>query len=69
MVVWLAAIVTVGVTFVATVMTTGALVAVGCVRHDALLVIITLTRSPVFRVDDVNVFPVAPVITAPFTDH
>jgi hypothetical protein len=51
------------------VITTGELVAVGVVRQLALLVITTVTWSLLFRVDDVNVLPVAPVTGVPFTDH
>jgi hypothetical protein len=45
------------------------LVAVGVVKHPALLVIVTATWSLLLSVVDVNVAPVAPATAVPFTDH
>ena len=66
---WLAAIATVGVTPVVTVIVTGLLVAVGVVRHPALLVITTVTTSLFASVALVKVTPVAPATLVPFTCH
>jgi hypothetical protein len=68
-VVWLAATLTDGVTPVVTVIATGVLVAVGVVKHPALLVIVTVTWSLLLSVVDVKVAPVAPATGVPFTDH
>ena len=68
-VVWLAATATDGVTPVVSVIVTGVLVAVGVVKHPALLVITTVTTSLLFNVVLVNVAPDAPATAVPFTDH
>ena len=61
--------VTLGVTLALTVVITGALVTVGVVVHEALLVIVTLTWSLLARVVDVNVAAVSPGTVTPFICH
>ena len=68
MVVWLAAMLTEGVTGAVTVIVTALLVAVGVLRQLALLVSITVTTSLLFNVDDENVTLLVPAFT-PFTFH
>lgn len=67
-VVVLAVIDTLGVTDGFTVMVSVA-VLVGAVVQAAFEVIVTETTSPLASVEEVNVTPVAPVTSTPFTAH
>ena len=66
--VWLAAMDTLGVTLALTAIVIGALLAVGDVVHDSLLVIITVTWSLFASVAEVNVGLSVPALD-PFTLH
>ena len=67
--VWLGVTVTAGVMLAAAVIVTGALVAVGVLAHAELLVITTVTTSPLFKVVLAKLSAVAPATAVPLMNH